>query len=693
MLLWVLLAVQAGRLLLTAPRLSGKILDTADLFALLFVGYAVARYFTAPVEYLARLELFNIFGYATIFFTCRYGIARRGHATALLILLVLVGAAVAGFAFFLRLNPDIRPFGDDLHVYYWPRLTGTYGCPNHFGGFLVMTCGVTLAFALFSHLPWLWRIICLYFAAMMMIGIIFSISRGSWIGLLCSFIVLSFFAIRSGTVRWYWPVGGFAVVVAAAVLFILSSPSMTSRINEAYTIVESNAWTRYERVQLAMDSWKIFKDYPWFGTGPATFVHVHPHYQSVSYTTLAIYTHNDYLNLLTDYGLVGLLLALGFLAAVTFKMFRYLGQRPDARDRVLLASGCAAWCALLVHSVVDFNLHIPANAMVLFALAGLALRTSTSSASAATAGFFDKQKLARVAGWGLAALAVLAGGMTIKTALGYYPALIAEQNYGRLPLATLLERAEFATRMDSRSPVALKLAGDVFRVEAAQTENPEERIKLAAESASWYERATEINPLDDTISVHLALAYDLMGRSPEAYFIYQKAIRQQPYNGYFRMLLGMHLWRRGELEKARETFEEAIHSASGTREAQAALNELNRILGVGEKPADRRAPGPAESAAPAPALAPAPAKRVEMSAVAPAPAPAAAVGGIPPYHPQPMTMTPEPSNLHEPKPGETRTEPRKTSVFSGEAGPQAKPYPVQPRPNQPVYEPHTEILP
>jgi len=686
LVLWILLAVQAARLWINSPRLVGRILDLPDLFVIAFVFYTVIRYFTSPVEYLSRLELFNVTAYATIFFSCRYGIVRRNHAIGLLAWLVIIGAGVAGFAFFLRLNPDIRPFGDDLHVYYWPRLTGTYGCPNHFGGFLVMTCGIALAFALFSHMPWIWRIVCLYFALMMIVGIIFSVSRGSWIGLLCSFAALTYFAIRSGTVRWFWPVAGFAMLIACAAGFILSSPHMMGRIREAQTIVETGAWTSYVRIQLAMDSWKIFQDYPVFGTGPATFMHMHPRYQSVGYGTLAIYTHDDYINLLTDYGLVGFALMLGFLITVTPKMFRSLGSKPEPRDRVLLASGCAAWCALLVHSVVDFNMHIPANAMILFALTGVALRHSVSRES--RSGWFDKQKFARIASGCLALLALLFTGFTVKTALGYYPTVFAEQNYTEKSLPELREKALHAAAMDPNSPIALKLVGDLYRVQAARTENIEERVALAQEAATWYERASDVNPLDDTITVHRAIAYDLMGRNSEAYILYQNAIKKQPFNGYFRTLLGLHLWRRNELEKAREAFVEATHAANGTAEAQNALDQLNHILGVGEKPAAEQTGAAVEQPAAADETATAVKSQERSKNAAPA-----AAEVIPAYHAQPFTMTPEPSDLHEPKPGEQRAVPQHEVQAASELAPQTKPYSVKPRSNQPANEPLPEIIP
>ena len=107
--------------------------------------------------------------------------------------------------------------------------------------------------------------------------------------------------------------------------------------------------------------------------GPGTFVFLHPRYQGGPFACKAVLTHDDYLNCLDDYGLVGFGLAMFFVTAVTLKFFRPLRLDNRWQDRVMVATGFSAWVALLVHSLVDFNLHIPANALLLFALTGLAL--------------------------------------------------------------------------------------------------------------------------------------------------------------------------------------------------------------------------------------------------------------------------------------------------------------------------------
>jgi tetratricopeptide (TPR) repeat protein len=187
----------------------------------------------------------------------------------------------------------------------------------------------------------------------------------------------------------------------------------------------------------------------------------------------------------------------------------------------------------MVHSLVDFNMHIPANAMTLFALAGLGLRPAHTDGGGKSRGFFDKKITAKRVAVVAAVLAAAGMTATFYTARAYYPALAAELAIG---------------------------------------------VKSLEECRARLESAARANPLDDTITVHRAFAYDLMGRYQESYLLYQQAIKMQPYNGYFRKLLGLHLWRRGELGKAREAFIAAAECPHGADDAKKAMEELERIL-------------------------------------------------------------------------------------------------------------------
>jgi O-antigen ligase len=90
------------------------------------------------------------------------------------------------------------------------------------------------------------------------------------------------------------------------------------------------------------------------------------------------YAHNDYLQYLAELGLVGFLLALGVLGRCLYWMSRGLG-----RSR-LVAGAFGAVAAMGAHSLVDFNLYIPANALVLAWILGMATAPALTEEQRAT---------------------------------------------------------------------------------------------------------------------------------------------------------------------------------------------------------------------------------------------------------------------------------------------------------------------
>jgi len=81
--------------------------------------------------------------------------------------------------------------------------------------------------------------------------------------------------------------------------------------------------------------------------------------------------HNDYLQVLSDGGIVGAALALSFVVLLFYMALRCARTKDDFRRGVALASlsGCFA---VLVHSFFDFTLHTTANALLFLVLAALA---------------------------------------------------------------------------------------------------------------------------------------------------------------------------------------------------------------------------------------------------------------------------------------------------------------------------------
>jgi O-antigen ligase len=97
------------------------------------------------------------------------------------------------------------------------------------------------------------------------------------------------------------------------------------------------------------------------------------------------HAHNDYLEALAETGIAGGLCCALYLGLLLFHSLQQLSAGNASFASVLNLSGLVACSGFLVHSLVDFNLRLPANAQLFFLVATLATTTIFPVNAAATA--------------------------------------------------------------------------------------------------------------------------------------------------------------------------------------------------------------------------------------------------------------------------------------------------------------------
>jgi O-antigen ligase len=126
------------------------------------------------------------------------------------------------------------------------------------------------------------------------------------------------------------------------------------------------------RIQIARDALRMFAKRPVLGWGLGVFPEVYPEYRSFFTNFTVNAAHNDYLQLLVEMGGLGFAVMLWFVIAMFWSAIRKLAKwSSDTNGAVAMAAmlGCAG---ILVHSLVDFNLQVPANAALFYVLAVIA---------------------------------------------------------------------------------------------------------------------------------------------------------------------------------------------------------------------------------------------------------------------------------------------------------------------------------
>jgi len=137
--------------------------------------------------------------------------------------------------------------------------------------------------------------------------------------------------------------------------------------------------TAGKRASMQRDTWQIFLHHPFAGTGLGTLQIVYPPYESLYDGRIVNHTHNDYLEALAETGVLGGLCCAWFLGVLFRESLKRLRQLHNSFAGALQLCGLVACVGFLVHSLVDFNLHIPSNALLFFLMAHLATTEMAST--------------------------------------------------------------------------------------------------------------------------------------------------------------------------------------------------------------------------------------------------------------------------------------------------------------------------
>jgi len=145
------------------------------------------------------------------------------------------------------------------------------------------------------------------------------------------------------------------------------------QVLQRFSGIQTMEVTGSKRAAMREDAWRLFLDHPLLGTGLGTLEIVFPPYDSLYDGRVVNHAHNDYVEALAETGVVGGLCCAWFLGVILLHSLSGLTEPRSSFGLVMNLSGLIACSGMLVHSLVDFNLHIPANALLFFVSAHLAV--------------------------------------------------------------------------------------------------------------------------------------------------------------------------------------------------------------------------------------------------------------------------------------------------------------------------------
>jgi O-antigen ligase len=326
--------------------------------ALAQYGFGLSVY-----PYLTKVELLKWSAYIVLFFLTFESFRTTKQLKQLVWFLLGLGFVVSLFAI-------VQHFTFNGKLYWFVPLPtgaapfGPFVNSNHFAGFVELVVPLGLALLLFRARRPEQVTLLLLFTIVPIAALILSGSRGGIISILLELALLAFLS-RAHQIGRKQLLGatGIAALAGTFTLWLGVSTAV-----EHFERLTHGGIAQELRVSLYRDTWQIFRDHPLMGTGLGTLVAMYPQHASFYDGRTVDHAHNDYLELLADTGVLGGLCGLAFIGLLLWQSLRGLQTIGGRSARAIRAGAFAACAGLLIHSLVDFNLHIPSNALIFLLL-------------------------------------------------------------------------------------------------------------------------------------------------------------------------------------------------------------------------------------------------------------------------------------------------------------------------------------
>ena len=363
-LLWCVRQVRFGELVVSSNPVFTPMLVFAVLIALqLVTGWTAYRYRTVSLGLLYC-------AYGLLCFLVVQVLRKISQIKLLVLIFSAYGAGIALFAMIQSLASPTRLYGlRTPHFGGW--IYGPYVNHNHYAGLMEMLVPIPLVFALTRFARGSRRILAAAAAALMTGTIFLSGSRGGMAALTVQIVVLTVLFHARGKNRKAAVALGIFLAITAALLAWVGGGELSKRLASIHSETRAEL-SGGIRMAINRDGLRMFERKPIMGWGLGTFPDVYPQFRSFYTNFFVNQAHDDYLQLLVEMGALGFATMLWFLAIVFRGAARKLGRWTDDMNGGITLAALLGVIGILVHSFVDFNLQIPANAALFYVLCTIA---------------------------------------------------------------------------------------------------------------------------------------------------------------------------------------------------------------------------------------------------------------------------------------------------------------------------------
>jgi O-antigen ligase len=342
--------------------------DLTHSLAPVVKGITTAPLSTNPAA--AVLSLFTVLAYVLTFFMMR-DLAWRWKESPWVVVIPLL--IIAGLEAVIGIE---QYFTSEI-----PQAFGTYTNHDNFAGLIEMTlpiavmCGVAVMRrgrkAGDSPVVPIVLACCSWaLAGVLLMAVACSLSRAGFLDSICVLLVIAGLSVGFHLPSKSARLLGVGVALAVVLVLMFSIPS--ERLIERVAMTQKgdlNSTT--DRFYMWQETIPLIKQFPMFGVGLGGYESNFEKFQAIALGYRIEFAHNDYLNFFAELGVVGFAILAAIVYGVFQRVFAGMSHRVDESRRFLIVACAGSLIAIALHSIVDFNMQMPANAMMLAWIAGV----------------------------------------------------------------------------------------------------------------------------------------------------------------------------------------------------------------------------------------------------------------------------------------------------------------------------------
>jgi hypothetical protein len=550
---------------------------------IVLAAYVVIRYSLSETEPIACGPMMEALGAALLFFFILNNLRHRWHVTVFVWALVGTGMFVAVYALWQGLLAEAWVWAFPQYDQYLGSASGTFISPCHCAAYLQMIFPIAAANFLFSRRSFNQKVVMGIACLLIIAALLFTAAPNGWLGWLASVVVLLVYIIKRGGKKSRW------LMIGAGLLGLLLIVALIGLLAGSDAGRGFGPGETQSRAVLWRSAWEIARGNVLLGAGPGMFRWLYPAQRVLPGVVDS--TQNEYLNVFTEYGVIGLGLVLWVLVVFVVDAIRILSVRASrysastsSNRYAFTVGGLAAVVALAVGSILDSSLHAPANLFIVVGIMATALTCGVHPSGKVDE---DEELPGRYAprslkGLNKLALVTALAGVVLLLASRLsksYPSDIclrlAERDRNRCDWPAAEEHYLRAWSFDRRNFEVTRALGDFFSARA--TWDLARRDRFLDEALTWYDRTLTANPHDTDVFVKMGRVYDALGKRELASERYQRAIQADPQNATYRAWIALHYQRWGDMGNAITSFSEAYELGGGNPLPEIELRQLGRL--------------------------------------------------------------------------------------------------------------------